>query len=136
MSIGRTLAAKPWLSALMILALVAAWMFSGTVDNDSNGKTNTVRDMPGEETELRTVQVQTLQAESIIRYIHVYGRSAPARTVEVKAETNGRVVATGIDRGQSAKKGEIIARLDMRDRRARLAQAKASVKEYETSYNA
>jgi multidrug efflux system membrane fusion protein len=136
MNIGRTLAAKPWIPALAIIVLVAAWMFSGTVSNNATGELNAARSVSGNDLTRRAVQVQIQQAEPIIRYINVYGRSAPARTVEVKAETNGRVVAIGIDRGQSAKKGAIIARLDLRDRRARLAQAQASVREFETSYNA
>lgn len=136
MSIGRTLAARPWISALIIIALVAAWMFSGTVDNGVTGDMAADQGLTGDDATLRSVQVQIQQGEPIMRYINVYGRSTPARTVEVKAETNGRVVAIGADRGRSVKKGAIIARLDLRDRRARLAQAKASVNEYETSYNA
>jgi len=141
MSIGRTIAAKPWIPALAIIALVAAWMFSGTVRHDADDETGVVSGPVGQSSqdgssELRMVQVQTQQASPVIRYINVYGRSAPARSVDVKAETNGRVVAIGIHRGQSAKKSAVIARLDLRDRRARLAQAEASVKEFETNYNA
>jgi len=141
MSIGKTLAAKPWIPALAICALVAAWMFSGTVNRDASGEMDAAGDpgsqsLSGKDQPLQSVQVQTQQAQPIVRYINVYGRSAPARSVDVKAETNGRVVAIGIHRGQQAKKGAIIARLDLRDRRARLAQAEASVKEFETNYNA
>jgi len=136
MSLGRTLAAKPWISALAIIALVAVWMFSGTVNDDATGEVSSAVNLPGDDPALRSVQVQIQQAELIIRYINVYGRSAPARAVDVKAETNGRIVTTGVGRGHSAKKGAIIVTLDLRDRRARLAQAKASVKEFETSYNA
>jgi len=136
MSIGRTLAAKPWIFALAIIVLVAAWMFSGTVNDEATGEMGSAVNPPGDDPVLRSVQVQIQQAEPIIRYINVYGRSAPARAVDVKAETNGRIVSTGVERGHSAKKGAIIATLDLRDRRARLAQSKASVKEFETSYNA
>jgi len=136
MSIGTTLAARPWIFALMIIALIAAWMFSGMVNKEVTGDMGTTVNLNADNPTLRSVQVRTQLAEPVIRYINVYGRSAPARDVDIKAETNGRIEAIGINRGRFAKKGEIIARLDLRDRRARLAQAKASVKEFETSYNA
>lgn len=137
MSIGRTLAARPWIAALIIIVLVAGWMFSGQSGKDNvTSETVAARNTAEEQTTLLTVQTQVQQAKSIMRYINVYGRSAPARVIDIKAETNGRVTAIGADRGKLLKKGTVIARLDLRDRRARLAQAKASVVEFETSYNA
>ena len=136
MSIGRTLAAKPWILALAIIVLVAAWMFTGTANHEAPEATKTARSTADNEPSLRAVQAQVQHAQPIMRYINVYGRSAPARTIDIKAETNGRVTAIGADRGRLITKGTIIAELDLRDRRARLAQAKASVKEFETGYNA
>ncbi|MFQ5609324.1 MAG: efflux RND transporter periplasmic adaptor subunit [Woeseiaceae bacterium] len=136
MSISRTLAARPWISALAIVALVAVWMLSGTVGDPVPENSDTMRNVTSDGAVLRSVQMEIQRAEPIVRYINVYGRSAPARTVDVKAETNGRVAAVGAARGRPAKAGEVIARLDLRDRRARLAQAKASVEEFETSYRA
>ena len=136
MSIRRMLAANPWIYALMIVALISLWMFSGTVNDEAIPATESAVNQPDENPGIRPVQVQIQQGEPIIRYINVYGRSAPARAVDIKAETNGRVVITGIERGRSAKKGAMIVTLDLRDRHARLAQAEASVKEFETSYNA
>jgi len=136
MSIGRTLAAKPWILALAIIALVAVWMFSGTANHDAPDETTAAGSVSVDALTRRSVQVQIQRAEPIMRYINVYGRSAPARTIDIKSETNGRVVAVGVNRGRLVTKGEIIARLDLRDRRARMAQAQASVKEFETSYNA
>ncbi len=137
MSIGRALAAKPWIAALIIVALVAGWMFSGTSGDDATtGKPAVAHNTAKETSTLLSVQTQVQQAKSIMRYINVYGRSAPARVIDIKAETNGRVVAIGADRGKLIKRGAVIARLDLRDRQARLAQAKASVQEFETSYNA
>jgi len=64
------------------------------------------------------------------------GQTEPARTVEMAAETQGRVVAVQAERGRQIKRGAVILKLDTRDRRARLAQAEASVNEAQTSYAA
>ena len=45
------------------------------------------------------------QAEPVTRTISVYGRTAPARQVEIKAETSGRVLTLGIARGEPATAG-------------------------------
>ena len=62
------------------------------------------------------------------------GKTAPARSVELAAETDGRVEYIGAARGASLQRGAVIARLDKRDREARLAQAEATVKQREVEY--
>ena len=64
------------------------------------------------------------------------GRTAPARTVELNAETDGRVVAIGVERGDRVSAGGIIVRLDERGRNARLAEAEAIVKQREVEFAA
>ena len=137
MSLRQTLASKPWIVALGIIGLITVWMLSG--NNEPPVLTNAGGvESPDDFTtpELRSVQISVQEAEPIIRFINVYGRTAPARDVDIKAETNGRVEELGVRRGQIARAGDLIVRLDLRDRQARLAQARASVEEFQTSYDA
>ena len=137
MSLRQTLAAKPWIVALMIIGALTVWMLTGTNGTngtDANESAEIADELPAPD--LRSVQVQVQQAEPVTRNINVYGRTAPARDVDIKAETNGRVAEIGIRRGQIASTGDLIVRLDLRDRQARLAQARASVEEFKTSYDA
>ncbi len=69
-----------------------------------------------------------------MRTIIVNGRTAPARVVELSAETDGRIEHIGVERGANVNRSEVIVRLDERDRRARLAQAEATVKQREVEY--
>ena len=64
------------------------------------------------------------------------GNTAPARTVTLAAETDGRVIATGAERGRNVDSGAIIVRLDERDREARLEQARATVRQREVEFAA
>jgi multidrug efflux system membrane fusion protein len=82
------------------------------------------------------VQVRLQQAEPVERQITLYGRTAPARSVELKAETRGSVTAIGAARGEQVATGEVLLRLDERDRRARLAEAEAIVYQREIEYKA
>jgi multidrug efflux system membrane fusion protein len=71
-----------------------------------------------------------------MRTIVVNGETAPSRIVRLAAETDGRVEYVGAQRGASLQRGDVIVRLDERDRSARLAQAKALVRQREVEYEA
>jgi multidrug efflux system membrane fusion protein len=80
------------------------------------------------------VRVRTQSAEQVLRTITVNGKTAPARVADLSAETDGRVEFLGAERGANVNRGEIIVRLDQRDRKARLAEAQATVKQREVEY--
>jgi len=82
------------------------------------------------------VAVQISLAKSTIREISVSGRTEPNRIIEMRAETDGRVVSLGAERGAVVKAGEKIVILDMRDRQARLEEARANVKQMELQLQA
>ncbi len=137
MQLKRAIAQRPWLLALGAFVLVAVWMFSGVWRQREFGSEYAQPVFaPGSDIEVVRVQVQLQQAEPITRQINVYGQTAPARTIEINAETEGRVEAVEARRGARVAESEVILRLDLRDRQARLAQARASVKEHQTAFQA
>jgi multidrug efflux system membrane fusion protein len=136
MNIGDMLASRPWLVAGLITAAVVAWLASGTLQRATErAAENSGNNGPAQpQTDLLRVQVRTQDAEPVTRFISVYGRTAPARTVEIKAETNGRIVAIETARGKYVRAGTPILRLDLRDRQARLDQARASLAQHQVAY--
>ncbi len=139
MSLRNIISQRPWILAVGASLLVVLWMYSGsfdkteTVESFSNIKISGAGAEPGA---LPRVQVQNRFAEPVTRHISVYGQTAPARSVEINAETEGRVISVAGIRGRRLAAGDEILRLDMRDRQARLAQARAGVTEHRTSYEA
>ena len=137
MGLKRVIAQRPWLLALGAFVLVAMWMFSGVwLERELGSEYAQPVLAPGSDTEFVRVQVQLQHAEPITRQINVYGQTAPARTIEISAETEGRVEAVEARRGDRVAEGEVILRLDLRDRAARLSQSQASVKEHRTAFKA
>jgi multidrug efflux system membrane fusion protein len=136
MNIKATIARKPWILALLVLVIVAIWMASGLTSDPVITTDTSQISAPGEDNAVTKVQVTTLHSEPISRYISVYGRTAPARSITISAETEGRVQAIKARRGKLVAKGDVILELDMRDRQARVNQSKASVHEHRTSYQA
>lgn len=124
---------KSWLISAGIVVLVSVWLLSGRIgatdeDEQSAAANQSTADARS------AVRVRTQSAEEVMRTITVNGKTAPARIAHLAAETDGRVEYIGAERGASLDRGSVILRLDERDRRARLAQAEATVKQREVEY--
>lgn len=125
---------KSWFLSGGIVIAVAVWLLSGYLDGTSASESTVATVDAGSVHAKGAVRVRTQSAEQVLRTITVNGKTAPARIVELSAETDGRVVFIGADRGAKVDRGGIIVRLDERDRKARLAQAEATVKQREVEY--
>ena len=102
-----------------ILTVLILWLLSGLVfRNDNNSDVDSSAGKP-----LLSVRVRMQRAQPVVREIIVHGRTAPARTIILKAETSGRIEAIGAARGSRIKAGDLIARIEMRDREAIREQA-------------
>jgi multidrug efflux system membrane fusion protein len=82
------------------------------------------------------VSVRRSKAEAIVRNVVVSGRTEPNRSVEIKAETEGRIVELGADRGAAVLEGEKIVSLDVRDRDALIEEAEALIAQNQLQYEA
>lgn len=130
---------SPWMLPALLLLVLVAWMTSGALapDAPSTANAGTGDGVVGARSgRLTPVQYQDQYAEPIERRLLVTGRTEPAREVEVKAQTSGRVDATVAARGARLDAGEVILRLDVGDREVRLTQAKALVRQRDIEYRA
>lgn len=132
MNVVKKFRDNPWLLAGSIVLLVVAWMLTG-VGSEPQAQQAASADDDAKRPEVRA---QHQQAETIERFITVYGRSEPARTVTLKAETVGKVTAIHADRGSYLDTGDDIIEIDLRDRREQLSRAKADVEQARIRYEA
>jgi multidrug efflux system membrane fusion protein len=103
--------------ALGITAALTLWLLSGS------GATGSARDpsLEGPRVDrpaVTRVRVKVIEAQSVTR------------------DVIGRVVAIGATRGARVRQGDVIVRLDVRDREARLQQARALVDQRKIQYDA
>lgn len=136
MNLGKLEKYKSWLISAGIAVGISIWLLSGSLEREMATETVTSTDSSQAEAMLTSVRVRSLTAEEVTRTISVNGSTAPARIVELNAETDGRVVAIGIERGERLNQGQLIVRLEESDRKARLAQAVAIVKQRELEFDA
>lgn len=134
MDFGKLKKFRSWLISASIAILVVAWLASGQFGEDApeEAKASVITTVaPSQQS---SVRVRTQSAEEIMRTIVVNGETAPARVVDIAAETDGRIEYVGVNRGANVDRNAVIVRLDERDRKARLAQAEAILRQREVEY--
>jgi multidrug efflux system membrane fusion protein len=126
---------KSWLISAGITLAIALWLGSGHMGGGAKSY-DTDENLNVRSTSRASVRVRRQTAEEVTRNITVNGRTAPARIVELNAETDGRIISVGVERGNRFDRGDVIVQLDGRDRHARLAQAEATVRQRELEFEA
>lgn len=134
MSIASKLYSRPWLLAGLVTGAVVLWLASGSFGGHKPQSDKISSAAATDAPAPTRVQARSQPAEPVTRVISVFGRTAPARVVEIKAETSGRIESFDVPRGQPVRKAAVLVRLDLRDREARLEQARASVAQHQTAY--
>ena len=129
--------------ALVIALLAVAWIGSGLLGSgDGNvAVTGTAVEAettagPGTPDIVPAIRTRHSSAQPIAQEIALYGRTEAERSVEVRAETDGRIAALKIEEGNVVSGGALIASLDIEDRQARVNEALAQVKYRDTAYKA
>jgi len=136
MELGKFQKHRSWLISAGIAVVVALWLASGQFGDDDKATETAVNTASVNKPAKSSVRVRRQSAEQVQRTIVINGKTAPARIVELAAETDGRVEFIGAKRGSNVNRGKAIVRLDERDRSARLSQAEATVKQREVEYEA
>ncbi len=123
------------LIALGLLVGLTVYMLTGLVGCGGPAEAG---DTPAAEQAkpLMTVQVREMTAEEISREVMLNGKTAPNRAVDIKAETAGKVVEVANRRGLPLADGDLIARIEMKDREQRLEQARAALEQASILYDA
>lgn len=127
--------------ALVIAVIAIGWMASGQFDlmatEEGNGNPAIQVTPPEKKAEkIATVRARVLYATPRIREIVARGRTEASRRVDVKAETPGRIIAIGAKKGARVKAGDVLVRIEVGDRLARLKEAKALVDQRQIEYDA
>ena len=122
------------LISVAIVLAVLLWMLSGIFAGSEGGADG--EPAASAANAAMQVRVQEFESREITREILVSGRTEPNRMVEVRAETDGSVVAIGVERGEVVAEGTVLLKLDLRDRNARLAEAAALVAQRELEFKA
>ena len=116
---------RSYIIAGIVAVAASLWILSGQwTERDSSAQAIKAAE-PLLDRQVRAVRVKTIAARPWQRRVVVRGQTAASRTVEVRAETAGRVDAVPVREGTAVKAGDVIARIAPAERTASLAEAKA-----------
>lgn len=128
---------KSPLIAAAIALLAAGWIASGQIGNGANGAEQSALPSAGQSVAPRmAVRVADLVARPRMEFVSLTGRTEASRRVKLRAETEGRIAELLARRGDTVEKNEIIAKLHLDDRRAKLVESMAVLKQREIEHDA
>ena len=121
-----------------VLAVGAtAWILSGQIaSDDRQAVANERAETKERATNLISVRIRPVQPRTQQWAVIVNGRTEESREVTIRAETAGPIVAISREVGSIVDPGDVIARQDVEDRNAKLAQAVALVRQREIEHRA
>jgi len=136
---------KSYILAAVIAVAATGWVLSGQFGTDTPVAESTVP-AAGEavgnaassrpELRLPAVRVQRSSAQEHEREVVARGRTEALRRVTVRAEVNGKVASRKVEKGARVQRGDVIAQIEIKDRRARLQEAKALARQRALEFEA
>jgi len=108
-----------------LLALPAVVLLAGC------GKPSAGRAAAGHELPFAQVRTQTVEAKPVASFEEVVGTVRAKLRATVEAKISGRIIDLPVVLGQKVKAGELVARIDAPEIKARLDQAEASLQQAE-----
>lgn len=124
-----------WLSrnaGRLILLLLALLLFGWVLTGDDGAREVDTPERSG------TVKVGLTgsHAEPVERVLQLQGQAEPEQVVRVRAKTGGEVAETPVEEGGVVEADQLLARLKLDDRPARLSEAKAAERRAQGDYDA
>jgi multidrug efflux system membrane fusion protein len=119
------------ITAIVIVGAISLWQFSGLLKSEPVPEPDA---NPADH--LTAVRVVTVTAQAHTNNISIRGRTESIRKVELRSKIDGQVVATPPEKGNRVKKGDVICRISVDERAARLAEAQALARQRELEASA
>ena len=121
-------------AGISVVALI--WILSGIFfsGSGSNAKESVLGTDPT--TKVAEVRVRDIAAQSYANDIVVTGRTNASRTVQIKAKTKGQIQVLLKEKGVRVEEHEVIARIELSDREAKVIEAKQRFAQRQIEYDA
>src|SRR5690606_2933887 len=128
---------RPVITALVIALAAGAWILSGQFElSGSDEPQSPAATAEAREEQPLEVRVRQFTSGQYRPQVTVSGRTEAVRRVVLRAQTAGQIEELGAAKGSPVREGDLIARIGVRDRQARLAEAEALVAQRRAELNA
>jgi multidrug efflux system membrane fusion protein len=129
-----------YITAIVIALFILGWLFSGQVNDSGPIRHATLSDQKlsiaagHQDRETTRVRAAIINASPQIQYVILRGKTNNKRTVQVKAETSGRIVERPVERGTKVVEGDVLCQISMEDRYASLTESREGVNQATIEY--
>lgn len=122
---------KSYAIAGLITLTAIGWMTSGLFSKSSytDSAIPPIKLSKNKKLIIFAVRTKTIRAKDWQQEIIIRGKTEVSRSVEVKAETAGRVIAISAKEGKAVNKAEVLAKIDPAERTASLKEAQALLRQ-------
>lgn len=116
------------LISIVLTGVTLLWLMSGALGEQQGRDLSKANKLNLEEgRELFRVQARDVVSERVTKEVHLQGQIKAIRDIELKVESDGRVVDRIAYQGKRVNQGEAILQLGLKDKRAKLQRAKAEL---------
>jgi len=115
--------------SLVVAAIIGAWILSGQIGSDSAETPSTAVVETDAASEMPRVQARIFHAEPRRTAVVIRGRTEAVRSVQLRAETSSTIAELPVEKGAYVQKGDVICRLSLNARDARMAEAEALMRQ-------
>lgn len=122
-------------TAILALSLLMLWMISGLFFNKSKSPNLASINISAEK-KLLNVKAKEFSSELRLSSVVIQGRTESNRSVLIASETNGIVENIFVDKGDQVIKGQIICKLSIDSRMAKLDEAEALMRQKKLEWEA
>jgi multidrug efflux system membrane fusion protein len=126
--------------AIAIAVIATLWVLSGVIgDKDvsgADGNQQSEQSLNDTSSNTPEVRVQNLTAQMMNDTLEVTGRTQASRQVMLGAETEGQIVTLLVQKGDIVAKGDILAKIGLQDRSARVSEAQQLLNQRQIQYDA
>ncbi|MAX50314.1 MAG: hypothetical protein CMD75_05815 [Gammaproteobacteria bacterium] len=112
-------------TAIIVLSALLLWMLSGFFENNSNSSNNNSVKINNDDDKIVRVKAKKIKSKLKQSNVLIQGRTESSRNVKVASETNGIIKEILVKKGEFVKKNQILCKLSVDSREAKLDEAKA-----------
>ena len=120
-------------NALIVLAVILAWLISGVFFKTTESTEETNQDQRLDLTLVEAVDIKAVPHRPVMQF-NAY--TEPFRSVSVSAETAGAIISTPTREGAEVEQGTVLAQLNPEEREVRVRQARATFHQREIEFDA
>jgi len=129
-----------YITAAVIALVIGLWLLSGQIGHSGPAGHPTLSEAnqqaaaAAEDEVVTRVRARIIRSELKTSNVLVRGRTENKRTVEVKAETGGRIAERAVEKGQRIAAGQLLCRIEMDHREAQLLEGTESLNQARIEY--